>query len=231
VSLAVFIPVSGWMADRYGLAHGVRSAIAVFVIGSLACGFSSSRRPSSPRDSCRAWRRDDGPGSVASCCEERQKRELVAVLSFLTMPGAFVDPRAAARRPHQHLSTARDLLHQPADRLAGWYFAGRLRAEIVEERGAPLDLVGFVLSGVGCRRSRSCGVVRQHLLPTIDRSVRRGRRRARHGVRVACPAAARREGRAPVLDFRFLRTPTYFVGVVGGRCSASAWGRRRSCCR
>ncbi|WP_439273486.1 DHA2 family efflux MFS transporter permease subunit [Pseudochrobactrum sp. HB0163] len=42
VSLAVFIPVSGWMADRYGARNVFRAAIAVFVIGSVACAAASS---------------------------------------------------------------------------------------------------------------------------------------------------------------------------------------------
>ncbi len=42
VSLAIFIPVSGWMADRYGAKNVFRAAIAVFVAGSLACAFANS---------------------------------------------------------------------------------------------------------------------------------------------------------------------------------------------
>jgi MFS family permease len=42
VSLAIFIPISGWMADRYGSTSIFRIAIGVFVIGSIACAFSNS---------------------------------------------------------------------------------------------------------------------------------------------------------------------------------------------
>lgn len=42
VSLAIFIPVSGWMADRFGAKNVLRWAIVVFMIGSLACAFSNS---------------------------------------------------------------------------------------------------------------------------------------------------------------------------------------------
>ncbi len=42
VSLAVFIPISGWMADRYGAKNIFRTAIGVFVVGSIFCAFSSS---------------------------------------------------------------------------------------------------------------------------------------------------------------------------------------------
>ena len=42
VSLAIFIPVSGWMADRFGAKRVFRIAILVFVIGSIACAMSGS---------------------------------------------------------------------------------------------------------------------------------------------------------------------------------------------
>ncbi|HAN55020.1 MAG TPA: MFS transporter, partial [Betaproteobacteria bacterium] len=37
LSLAVCIPVSGWMADRFGARTVFRAAIAVFVLGSIGC--------------------------------------------------------------------------------------------------------------------------------------------------------------------------------------------------
>ncbi len=38
LSLAVFIPVSGWMADRFGMRRTFCTAIAVFTFGSICCG-------------------------------------------------------------------------------------------------------------------------------------------------------------------------------------------------
>jgi EmrB/QacA subfamily drug resistance transporter len=40
ITLAVFIPISGWFADRYGARSVFASAIAVFTIASVLCGFS-----------------------------------------------------------------------------------------------------------------------------------------------------------------------------------------------
>ena len=40
ISLSVFIPASGWVADRYGARQVFCSAIIVFTIGSIACGFA-----------------------------------------------------------------------------------------------------------------------------------------------------------------------------------------------
>ena len=42
LSLAVFIPASGWTADRFGARTVFRTAIGVFVLGSIACAMSSS---------------------------------------------------------------------------------------------------------------------------------------------------------------------------------------------
>src|SRR6187401_292946 len=44
LSLAVFIPMSGWTADRFGARTVFRAAIGVFVLGSIGCALSSSLR-------------------------------------------------------------------------------------------------------------------------------------------------------------------------------------------
>src|SRR5476649_774388 len=40
LSLAVFIPISGWMADRFGTKQVFKLAIALFMLGSLLCGIA-----------------------------------------------------------------------------------------------------------------------------------------------------------------------------------------------
>ncbi len=42
VALAIFIPASGWVADRFGTKRVFRVAILVFVLGSIACAFADS---------------------------------------------------------------------------------------------------------------------------------------------------------------------------------------------
>src|SRR6516225_5949385 len=42
LSLAVFIPISGWVADRFGARRVFSSAIVVFTLGSIGCGVSNS---------------------------------------------------------------------------------------------------------------------------------------------------------------------------------------------
>jgi EmrB/QacA subfamily drug resistance transporter len=41
LTLAVFIPISGWIADRYGSRSVFAAAVAIFVVASVACGFST----------------------------------------------------------------------------------------------------------------------------------------------------------------------------------------------
>ena len=42
LALAVFLPISGWAADRFGARRVFRAAIVVFALGSIACGLSQS---------------------------------------------------------------------------------------------------------------------------------------------------------------------------------------------
>ena len=42
LALAIFIPASGWMADRFGARTVFRAAIAVFMLGSIGCALSGS---------------------------------------------------------------------------------------------------------------------------------------------------------------------------------------------
>ena len=42
LSLAVFIPASGWTADRFGARRVFAAAIFVFMLGSIGCALASS---------------------------------------------------------------------------------------------------------------------------------------------------------------------------------------------
>src|ERR1700685_2130958 len=42
LSLAVFIPISGWMADRFGTRRVFAWAIGTFTLGSFLCGISNN---------------------------------------------------------------------------------------------------------------------------------------------------------------------------------------------
>src|SRR5260221_3760082 len=42
VTLAVFIPISGWIADRFGARTVFSTAIAIFTLASVGCGLANS---------------------------------------------------------------------------------------------------------------------------------------------------------------------------------------------
>src|SRR5690349_18796781 len=87
LALTVFIPVSGWCADRFGARNVFRAAIAVFTLGSVACGFAHSL------ESLIAARAVQGLGGAMMVPVGRlillrttPKAELVRALALLTMP-------------------------------------------------------------------------------------------------------------------------------------------------
>jgi EmrB/QacA subfamily drug resistance transporter len=92
LSLAVFIPASGWMADRYGTRTVFRAAIAVFTVGSVLCGRANSL------EFLVAARVLQGMGGAMMVPVGRlvllrtvAKSELVAAMAWLTMP-ALIGP-------------------------------------------------------------------------------------------------------------------------------------------
>ncbi len=92
LSLAVFIPVSGWIADRYGARNVFRAAIAVFTLGSILCGLAGSL------PTLVAARIVQGVGGAMMIPVGRlvllrsvAKSELVAAMAWLTTP-ALIGP-------------------------------------------------------------------------------------------------------------------------------------------
>ena len=96
LSLTVFIPASGWVADRYGTRNVFRWAIVVFTIGSIFCGLSNGL------PELVAARVLQGLGGAMMVPVGRllllrtaAKSELVAAMAWLTMPallGPVVGP-------------------------------------------------------------------------------------------------------------------------------------------
>jgi EmrB/QacA subfamily drug resistance transporter len=92
VSLAIFIPISGWMADRFGARNVFRLAILVFMLGSMACAFSFSL------ESFVVSRFFQGMGSAMMTPVGRlllvrstPRAELVNAMAWLTIP-ALIGP-------------------------------------------------------------------------------------------------------------------------------------------
>src|SRR5215471_7079985 len=84
LSLAVFIPVSGWVADRFGARTTFMTAIAVFLLGSIGCAASGSL------GALRAGhrRRDDGARRPARATPDRAEERARAGAVLAHDPGA-----------------------------------------------------------------------------------------------------------------------------------------------
>ncbi len=90
LSLAVFIPVSGWVADRYGARTVFAAAIAIFTVSSLLCGAAPSL------GFLVVARMLQGVGGAMMVPVGRlvmlktvPKAELMRAMSFLTAPAVF----------------------------------------------------------------------------------------------------------------------------------------------
>src|ERR1700761_5601794 len=92
LSLAVFIPISGWIADRLGARTVFGSAIAVFTLGSVMCGFCNGTAEFA---ACRVFQGLGGammvPVGRLVLFRSVGKAGLVRALSYLTM-SAMVGP-------------------------------------------------------------------------------------------------------------------------------------------
>ena len=88
LSLAVFIPISGWMADRFGTRRVFASAIGLFTLGSLLCGLSSNIHV---LVACRILQGCGGsmmvPVGRLTVVRTFPKSELVRAMSFVAIPG------------------------------------------------------------------------------------------------------------------------------------------------
>jgi len=88
LALAVFIPISGWMADRYGPRRIFASAIVIFTCASLLCGLSSSLTEFT------IARLLQGMGGAMMVpvgrlvvLRQTEKKDLMGAIAILTWPG------------------------------------------------------------------------------------------------------------------------------------------------
>ena len=153
LSLAVFIPISGWMADRFGTRRVFAWAIGTFTLGSLLCGISNSIHL---LVACRVLQGFGGammvPVGRLTLVRTFPKSELIRAMSFVAIPG-FDRPHArpGGRRFHRRLfSLADDFFHQPADGFARPLSGSVAICRIIARRiRTPLDFVGLILFGTG----------------------------------------------------------------------------------
>ncbi len=152
LTLAVFIPASGWVADRFGARTVFCTAIVVFTLGSILCGASSSLR------TLIAARVFQGLGGAMMVPVGRlvllrsvQKSELVDALAYLTVP-ALLGP-VAGPPLGGFITTYFNWrwifwINVPIGVL-GVLLSLRFIANLREEEVPRFDFKGFVLSGVG----------------------------------------------------------------------------------
>jgi EmrB/QacA subfamily drug resistance transporter len=146
LSLAVFIPISGWMADRFGTRRVFASAIGLFTLGSFLCGISSNIHL---LVACRILQGCGGammvPVGRLTLVRTFAKSELIRAMSFVAIPG-LVGPMLGP--------------------VAGGLIVGYLHWRFIfyvnipigifgllmvyrEEQSRPLDIVGLILFGSG----------------------------------------------------------------------------------
>ncbi len=152
LSLAVFIPISGWMANRFGTRRVFASAIGIFTLGSFLCGLSSNIHW------LVAFRILQGGGGAMMLPVGRiamvrafPKSELINAMSFVAIPG-LVGPMlgpviGGAIIGYFHWSVI-FFVNIPIG-LCGLYMAYRHLPNYREEQNYPLDIIGLVLFGSG----------------------------------------------------------------------------------
>ena len=88
LTLAVFIPISGWMADRFGARHVFAAAIAMFTGASVLCGFSQGQWSFI---ACRVLQGTGGammmPVGRLVMLRATEKRDLVRLISYVALAG------------------------------------------------------------------------------------------------------------------------------------------------
>jgi EmrB/QacA subfamily drug resistance transporter len=125
LSLAVFIPISGWMADRFGTRRVFAAAIGVFTLGSFLCGLSSNIHL---LVACRILQGFGGammvPVGRLTLVRTFPKAELIRAMSFVAIPG-LIGPMLGP--------------------LAGGFIVGYLQWRAIFFLNIPFGIVGLIL--------------------------------------------------------------------------------------
>ena len=216
VALAIFIPISGWMADRYGSRRIFAAAILVFMGGSLACAASSTLA------AFVLARFVQGIGGAMMVPVGRlvllktvPKSGLVAALNYLTVPallGPIMGPPLGGLITQYFNWRGIFLINVPIS-IAGLALVLRHIPDIREAELPALDTRGFALLGSGLAALMlGLSALGAHLISgaIIAACVVAGTFALLGYVRHA------RRSADPVIDLGLLRLPTYRAGVLGG---------------
>lgn len=216
VALAIFIPVSGWMADRFGAKNVFRAAIFVFMLGSLACAFSNSL------GAFVAARFLQGMGGSMMSPLARMvlvratpKRDLVNAMAWLAVP-ALVGPLAGP--PLGGFLTTFVSWHWiffiniPIG-LAGILLSTRFLPDIPPGALRPLDWFGFFLAGTAFAGLLfGLSVLSMPVLPPLVGIVTT----LAGALALAGYVLHAHRADAPLLDLKVFRDPLFRAAVVGG---------------
>src|SRR5271168_5018917 len=152
LSLAVFIPISGWMANRFGTRRVFASAIGIFTLGSFLCGISNDIHW---LVACRILQGSGGammlPVGRLTMVRAFAKSELVEAMSFVAIPG-LIGPMLGPLLGgliigYFHWSVI-FFVNIPIG-LCGLYMVYRHLPNYREAHNFPLDIIGLVLFGSG----------------------------------------------------------------------------------
>ncbi len=216
LTLAVFIPASGWVADKFGARTVFCSAIAVFTLGSILCGASSSL---STLIAARVFQGLGGammvPVGRLVLLRSTPKSDMVNALAYLTVPaliGPVVGPPLGGFITTYFHWRWIFWINAPIG-LIGIALSLKFIDNIREREVARFDFKGFFLSGPGLLALIfGLTIVGRDIVPA---SVDAGLIFGGFALLVAYVGHARRDPDA-IVDLDLLKTPTFFAGVVGG---------------
>ncbi|WP_281262220.1 MFS transporter [Acuticoccus kandeliae] len=216
LSLATFIPISGWAADRFGARVVFRAAIGVFILGSILCSMADSL----PQFVLARIVQGAGgammtPVGRLVLLRSTPKNELLSAMAWLTVPaliGPILGPPVGG-----FISTYFDWrwifwINVPVG-LVGILLVSLFIDGVKSEVRRPLDAVGFILSGVGLSGLVfGLSVLGQNMLPlpVAIAMVVTGALSLLLYLRHAAKTPT------PLLDLSLFRLPTFFTSTVGG---------------
>jgi EmrB/QacA subfamily drug resistance transporter len=225
LTLAVFIPISGWAADRFGLRTIFGSAIAVFTVASVLCGLTSTLPMFT---AARVLQGIGGammvPVGRLAVLRATPKDGLMRAISIITWPGLVapvIGPPLGGFITTYSSWRWIFYLNLPLG-IIGLALALRYLDNTREQAGRRFDFLGFVLCGLACTT----------LLYAMELIGRNGTPWAFASALIATGALASagawlhlRRTPEPVVDLKSLKIKTFAVAMGGGslfRVSISA---------
>ena len=216
VALAVFIPISGWVADRFGARTVFALAIAVFMGGSLSCAIASTL----PGFVVARFVQGIGgammvPVGRLVLLKSVPKSGLVEALNYLTIPallGPIMGPPVGGLITEYFNWRGIFLINIPIG-ILGLVLVLRHIPNIVETQSPRLDLRGFFLLGFGLSAVMlGLSALGGHMLSGYATAA------CIAGGTLALLVYARhaRHVPDPVIDLRLLKYCTFRSGIIGG---------------